>query len=190
MIDGQQEIMGINELPSPNSIEATCKPFRSARRMSPEQIKYIQWKIKIHQICIIQRGKHAIILKRINPPRTMYWKPEYGNFISYWKTHVDKWASTNILLKDIIDEYAKRRDIIEMKKISEANKTEENSTKTSKEQEFDDEDELELEEYNEQISDNVIEETKVTQVISTDIINNKNGNIQRKYKGTPKAKFG
>ena len=52
-------------------------------------------------------------MKRINPPRTMYWKPEYGNFESYWKEHIDKWIETKPLLESIIDEYQNRSEFFE-----------------------------------------------------------------------------
>ena len=118
LIDGQQEILGICELPSQNSIETTCLPLKQAKRMSQFQINYIQWKIQKHQICIVERGEKAVILKRINPPRTMYWKPEYGNFISFWKKEKDKWKED---LKDIIEnakkEHSDRISILKIKNL-------------------------------------------------------------------------
>ena len=112
LIDGQQEILAICELPSQNSIEATCVPLKRAGRMNDAQIAFVQWKIQKHQICIIQRGKRAVILQRINPPRSCYWKPEYRNFITFWKKEKDKWIESKIFLDKIKKEYLDRDEFL------------------------------------------------------------------------------
>jgi len=112
LIDGNQEILAICEMPSPNSIETTCLPLKRAGRMNDAQIQYIQWRIEKHQVCVIQRGKRAVILKRINPPRSMYWKPEFRNFITFWKKEKDKWIDSKLLLDKLFEENQKRKEYL------------------------------------------------------------------------------
>lgn len=102
IIAGADDLMGICELPDPASIEATCLPFKRVGRMSKEQMSYISFGIKIHEICIIEKGKKAFILKRINPPRCAYWTKSTGNFETYWKRMYDSWVKTQVFI-DVLD---------------------------------------------------------------------------------------
>jgi hypothetical protein len=149
LIDGNQEILAMCELPSQNSIETTCLPLKKAGRMNDAQIAYIQWKIQKHQICIVQRGKRAVILKRINPPRSMYWKPEYRNFIAFWKKEKDKWVETKKFLDKIKEEYKERRDYLTI--VNQSNEEEFLENPKSEEEDFD-EDESKDDEYKDNYS--------------------------------------
>lgn len=175
MIDGQELLMCICEMPSQNSIEYTCKPLKQAKRMSMDQIRYIQWKIQKHQICIVERGKRAIILKRINPPRSKYWKPEYGNFESYWQKQYDVWTNTESLKDKIINEYKLRNEYLTIKyaepeDIEEINIPEETDLLEIKESDNDIEDEnnseKEIEDKEEQEDDSEEENEDIEEVKS------------------------
>lgn len=155
LIDGQQSVLGINEMPSVASIETTCKPLKSAKRMTKPQIDYIQWRIKKHQVCLVERGKRAVILKRINPPRTMYWKPEYGSFWSLWNREVGKWEDSKIFIDKIKSEYQKRKDYLEVMNYE---GSEDNYEENNKDDEEDDEeDNKEDEEVEEENNNNSLE---------------------------------
>ncbi|HDZ61409.1 MAG TPA: hypothetical protein ENH46_06880 [Candidatus Pacearchaeota archaeon] len=111
MIEGSEDLLFVSEMPSPSSREVTCAPLVKDKRMSPAQVSYISWKIKIHEVCVVERGRRAIILKRINPPRSKYWKAEYGDFNTHWKNQVDKWMSSNNFIDEIKTEYADREEL-------------------------------------------------------------------------------
>ena len=108
LIDGQDDLMIINEMPSHTSREATCDPLYRDRRMNKQQIIYIAT-MPVHQVCLISRGERAVILKRIQPPRCKYWKVEYGNFMSQWKKEINDWVSTEHFL-NIVNELNQRND--------------------------------------------------------------------------------
>jgi hypothetical protein len=110
MIEGADDILVLNEMPSPTSREVTCDPLRKDRRMNSAQIRYIAT-MPIHQSCIVTRGKKAVILKRIQPPRTRYWKSQYGDFFSLWAKEYDKWILVREFLDIIEVEYRNRDDI-------------------------------------------------------------------------------
>jgi len=167
LIDGQQEILAICEMPSPNSIETTCVPLKKAGRMNSAQIQYIQWRIQKHQVCIVQRGKRAVILKRINPPRSMYWKPEYRNFTTFWKKEKDKWVNSKTFLDIIKNENQKRLEYLSIIHASENEEIEPSIEVSSNEEAIEDieaiednEEQDDMDDINEEvidINDEVIE---------------------------------
>jgi hypothetical protein len=63
----------------------------------------------------------------------MYWKPEYGDFISVWKKDVNQWVETDKFTKIIFDEYKNRDDLLFARKV-------EKQMKKVEEEEFEDED--------------------------------------------------
>ncbi|MEK6880656.1 MAG: hypothetical protein AABY22_13650, partial [Nanoarchaeota archaeon] len=90
--------------------------LKKAGRMNDAQIAYIQWRIQKHQICIIQRGDRAKILRRIHPPRSLYWKPEYRNFMNFWNQEKPgKWLKTIDFLEKIEKENKERKEFLEIK---------------------------------------------------------------------------
>ena len=117
MIEGSDDLLLLCEMPSSASREVTCTPLKKDRRMNDKQIIYIGWKIKIHEVCIVERGKRARILKRINPPRCRYWKSQYGDFVSLWKELEDKWVNTKDYIEIIEKEYNDREDVLITKKV-------------------------------------------------------------------------
>lgn len=100
MIEGSDDLLLICEMPSQKSREITCEPLRKDRRMTDRQIAYIGWKIKISEVCVVERGKKALILKRINPPRCRYWKSEYGDFNSLWRKEVNLYKELEFFIRD------------------------------------------------------------------------------------------
>lgn len=114
LIEGNDDLMGICEMPSPAAREITCLPLKKDRRMNDAQIRYIAT-MPIHQICVIERGKKAKILKRIQPPRSKYWKSDYGNFYSLWKKEVDLWCNSSNFINTIEEDYSKRDELNSLK---------------------------------------------------------------------------
>lgn len=106
-----EDILGICEMPSPTSREITCMPLKRDRRMNDAQIRYLAV-MPVHQICLVTRGKRAIILKRIQPPRCKYFKSEYGSFMSQWRKEVNKWTNTSHFVGVIAQEYQKREELL------------------------------------------------------------------------------
>ena len=110
MIEGAEDFLFVSEMPSPRSRETTLDPLKQDKRISPAQISYIGWKIKIHEVCVVERGQRAKILKRIHPPRCRYWKSEYGDFFSLWRKEINKWKDTRDFL-EVIEREEEERDI-------------------------------------------------------------------------------
>ncbi len=107
------DLLIVCEMPSQASREVTLSPLKQDKRITQYQISYIGWKIQIHEVCIIERGKKARILKRIQPPRTLYWKSEYGDFMSLWRKEnpgllIDK----SIFLEKIMNEIKDRKTFL------------------------------------------------------------------------------
>ena len=115
MIEGSDDLLLICEMPSSKSREVTCEPLKQDRRMSQQQIAYIGWKIKIQEVCVVERGEKAKILKRIIPPRSRYWKSEYGDFYSLWKKERDRWINIKSFIEKIDNINKDRRDFIAIK---------------------------------------------------------------------------
>ena len=119
MIEGAEDLMFVNEMPSPRSREMTLEPLKQDKRITQAQISYIGWKIKIHETCIVERGKRAVILKRIHPPRCRYWKSDYGDFFSLWGKEKNTWIETSTFFNKLIKEEDKRDIIVQLNKIEE-----------------------------------------------------------------------
>ena len=116
MIEGSDDLLLICEMPSQKSREITCEPLKKDGRMSEGQIAYIGWKIKIHEVCIVERGQKARILKRINPPRCRYWKSEYGDFNSLWKKEVNLYKDLSYFIEEDNKDVEIRKQILSIKK--------------------------------------------------------------------------
>jgi len=108
LVSGQEDILGICEMPSPIDRETLCKPLKQDGRMSEVQIKMIST-LPIHQICVVLRRERARILKRISPPRCRYWKEGRGNFYTIWKKEIDSWRNI-VKDKDLIRDYYREED--------------------------------------------------------------------------------
>jgi len=107
LIEGQDDILGINEMPSQRDREVLCDQLRIDRRISQRQISYIAT-MPVYQMVIVTRGKKAKLLKRVQPPRNKNWKPGDGNFLTTWKKVYNEWKSTIQIKEAIMDEYEER----------------------------------------------------------------------------------
>lgn len=118
MIEGSDDLLLICEMPSAKSREVTCEPLKKDKRISEFIIAYLGWKIQIHEVVIVERGKKAKILKRINPPRCRYWKSQYGDFYSLWRKEVNLYDTTASLLSNYKKELEDRKDLLLVRKIA------------------------------------------------------------------------
>lgn len=106
MIEGQEDLLCICEMPSQTDREIVCKQLYQDKRITKAQIQAIAT-LPIHQICIIPRGDRARILRRIQPPRCRYWKEGKGNFYTVWRKEIDKWTDISDDKDLIASEYKK-----------------------------------------------------------------------------------
>lgn len=111
MIEGSEDLLGICEMPSPTSREVTCAPLKRDRRMNEAQIRYIAT-MPVHQICLVERLKRAVILKRVQPPRSKYFKSQYGNFYSLWRKEVNSWTPSAQFIQRIEAEYQRSEELL------------------------------------------------------------------------------
>lgn len=107
MIEGQDDLLCICEMPSPTDREQLCKPLMQDGRMAKFQYSAIAT-LKVQEICVVERGERSKILKRIQPPRSRYWKEGKGNFETTWRNEVDKWSDIGEY-KDLIEKSYKER---------------------------------------------------------------------------------
>ncbi len=125
LVEGSEDLLFISEMPSPKSREVTLDPLKQDKRITQAQISYIGWRMKTHEVCVVERGKKARILKRINPPRSRYWKSEYGDFFSLWRRKVNKWKDVKEFIQIVEEEQEKRNILKKLDKIEEEEKEKE-----------------------------------------------------------------
>ena len=129
LIEGQDDLLGINEMPSMKDREEVCEQLRKDGRISKAQIRYIAT-MPIHEMFLVTRGKKAKLLRRVAPPRTQFWKSNLGNFESYWKKTFNKYKNTNQEMESIRKEYLHHKYLLdekenqktEMQKVEKVNK--------------------------------------------------------------------
>lgn len=166
MIEGQDDLLLISEMPSAIAREVTCGPLKSDRRMVAAQIRYISM-MPVHQVCVVARGQKAKILKRIAPPRTRYWKDEYGSFTDLWRKEQDKWLNVAEVLFIIKEEYKKREEFCLLLTPVKQDKIK----KKTDDDDFEEEETLEGadESFEEQPSEVLLQEVKPSKEISAKI---------------------
>ena len=110
LIEGQDDLLCLNELPGQKDREVACDRLKADGRMSRQQIAYLGT-MPVEQMAVIQRRKNAQLLKRVQPPRTMGWKRETGNFLKVWKEKYNTWRNIKIEKQKILDAYKCSRTI-------------------------------------------------------------------------------
>lgn len=118
LIEGQDDLLGINEMPSMKDREEVCEQLRKDGRISKAQIRYIAT-MPIHEMFLVTRGKKAKLLRRVAPPRTQFWKSNLGNFESYWKKTFNEYKNTNQEIEIIRKEYLHHKYLLEQKEKAE-----------------------------------------------------------------------
>lgn len=139
MISGTDDLLLVNYMPDPYSREETLNPLKKVYRMRQEDETYIASKMKVHEVCVVEAGKKARILKRIAPPRTKYWKDEHGSFDALWKREKGNlYIESEQYLSIIEDEYKHRGEIEDIRNISQGeiifDKQKQNKSKKKKAQ--------------------------------------------------------
>lgn len=92
LIEGVEDLLIINEMPSPSDRESLCDPIRKDNRMTSAQYHALAT-LKIHEMCVVEKGQRAKILRRMFPPRSRYWKEGKGNFYTTWANEIDQWRN-------------------------------------------------------------------------------------------------
>lgn len=129
LISGQDDLMGINEMPSAGDREALCFQLLKDKRISKPQMRYL-YNIPVYQMVLVCRGQTAKLIKRVMPPRTQCWKPTIGNFNSHWKLKYNSYTNIKQALDIIINEYKESKA-----KIQESIKRKQEEDEIEKEQE-------------------------------------------------------
>ena len=118
LIEGQDDLLLLNEMPSARDREEACDRLKKDRRMSSPQISYLS-RIPVYQMVAVARKQNAKLIKRVMPPRNMCWKQGMGNFVTTWKKYKNTWININKYTDTILQEYDERKQKlaeIEMKK--------------------------------------------------------------------------
>ncbi len=115
LVEGQDDLLCLNELPGIRDREEACDRIRADGRMSTKQVAYLGT-LPIQEMIIVERGKSAKLIKRVQPPRTMGWKREIGSFQKVWKNKYNSYRdirnviddiNTEDYKKEIVDDYVK-----------------------------------------------------------------------------------
>lgn len=103
LIEGQDDLTGINEMPSQKDRDELCIILLKDRRISKAQVRYL-YNIPVHQMVVVTRGQKAKLIKRVMPPRNQCWKPTTGDFYTFYKNRINSWIPTKTKLNPILDE--------------------------------------------------------------------------------------
>jgi len=90
LISGQDDLLCISELPGSRDRDEALERYRKDGRIGTQQISYIGI-MPIEQMVVIERRKKALLIKRVQPPRTRGWKRIDGTFFSVWKKVYNEW---------------------------------------------------------------------------------------------------
>jgi len=94
MISGSEDLLVLAEMPSQADRDAACESLRRDMRISPGQIAYIAT-MPIWEMVVVERGKKAVLIKRVQPPRSRSWKQNDVNFMSCWKKMYNQYSQVN-----------------------------------------------------------------------------------------------
>jgi len=102
MISGSEDILCISEMPSQADRDAACESLRRDMRISPGQIAYIAT-MPVYEMVVVERGKKAVLIRRVQPPRSRSWKQNDVNFLSCWKKVYNQYSSM-VPIKDYMQQ--------------------------------------------------------------------------------------
>lgn len=140
IVEGQQDLLCINELPGARDREEACERLRKDGKISRKQIAYIG-SMPVEQMVVLGRyDKNAKLLKRVQPPRTMGWKRNTGQFQKVWKNKYNSYKDIRDIKNEILQREKEREHLL--KEEQELSKEKELKSKEdfNKEEEFDEED--------------------------------------------------
>lgn len=181
LIEGQDDLLCISEMPSHRDREELCEQLKKDQRISDLQIAYIATMPR-EKMAVIERGKKARLIKRVQPPRNKCWKQGDGNFISIYKKLINSFKHITPEKNEIEKNYKERRYEIE-KQLEEQDNEDE-----SYESEDVDEDNTEIDnetQKEKQIEKKLEEEINVVKIKHNTEANessNKNENLQPDFK--------
>lgn len=112
LCEGSEDLTLISETPGQKDREDMCGQLVKDRRMSNAQVAYISIMPR-EQVAVIERGKKAKLVKRIQPPRNKCWKQGEGNFLSEYKRRINLFKKITPEKENIINEYKERLFLIE-----------------------------------------------------------------------------
>jgi len=126
LVEGQDDMLLLNEMPSPTDREKTCDHLIRDGRMSPAQRDYLG-SIEMGQdeekkpgykgkLVVVERGKRARLISRVQPPRTKCFKVSDGNFEKVWKKLINKYLNLKDIKTNINDFYLLRKDKMQKEK--------------------------------------------------------------------------
>ena len=118
LVDGQEDFLCINQMTSQNDREMLCSKLISDGKMTRSQERALSM-LKRHEICIVGNSEPAVILKRIAPPRSAYWKEDKGNFYTRWQKESGNYSDVSGNIEDIEDIYKIRQERIDLKILEE-----------------------------------------------------------------------
>lgn len=158
LIEGSDDLLCICEMPSFSDRDYTCKPLIRDKRMTTRQEAEISM-LKIQEMYVIERGKRARKLKRVAPPRSRYFKTEYGSFYDLWKNEKgkDKFRDISEDIDYVNGEYSRRLAEVKVERIKKEDIVELQGDETMdfKIESRPDEDPVEVKEENEAISQEI-----------------------------------
>ena len=104
MVSGSEDLLILNEMPSPSDRDCACEPLRKDMRISSAQVSYIAT-MPVWEAVVVERGKKAQLIKRVQPPRTKCWKQNDVNFMSAWKNIYNTYVDLNPMKDEIYTLY-------------------------------------------------------------------------------------
>lgn len=154
IVEGQDDLLLLNEMPGEKDREKVCDPLKRNGRMSLAQANYLgsidmtqdeDGKPFKGKMVVVERGKRARLIKRVQPPRTKCFKRSDGNFMKVWKEKINKFVSIKDIKEKISDLNELRR--LELKKERENKNKEEKEIIVVGEDSYQTKEDLEKEKY-------------------------------------------
>jgi len=188
MIEGSEDLLVISEMPSQKDREIICDPLKRDDRIHPKQVAHISTLMPWEMVVVERGDAKAIKVKRVQPPRTMCWKQECGNFETNWKNKYNKYKDIKEDKKYIDNLYNESHiEFVEEYEISEENYEKENQIEEIKiKNEKEVKNDEEKKEIQEEVEEKIKEDNK--NIIKPKIINNINKNEVNKPVKTIKTK--
>lgn len=118
IVEGQEDLLLISELPGDKDREVACDRLVRDGKMSSHQRDYLG-SVNMTQdeknrknfkgkMVVVPRGGFAILIKRVQPPRTMAFKNE--SFKKVWKKRYNEWKDMREIKQRIKDDYFLKKE--------------------------------------------------------------------------------
>lgn len=108
LIEGSEDLLCVSEMPSESDREAALEQMRKDKRISPAQIAYISMMPRSEMV-VIERGKKAVRIRKVQPPKSACWNEKSGNFFTAWKKKENVYKDIREIKEEIDNSYAEAK---------------------------------------------------------------------------------